>query len=148
MSNNYIKTQLDSYSLIKCDASINPSSDVLMLKFTGIYHPGSEGNGDGMFMLATTAAYCAIHEPASLIVDLLDLNYQWGNTILKTLNYFWEQGKDDSEKEKQIVIVAQGVTRNALQQVQANALCGKRIFTETLDQAKIQAEDAAKQYLE
>lgn len=147
MSPNYTKIELTAYSSIKCNVLVNQDGTVLVLAFAGNYRAGSDGNGDGLFMCAMTAAYCAMLEPASLVLDLSDLNYKWGNTILKTVNYFWEHGKDPDEQQKLLVVVSNNETRKALDALEMQIRSGNRAYADTIEHGIYQAEKAADQYL-
>ena len=50
-------------------------------------------------------SYYFLFEPIAVIIDLQELQYEWGNTILKTLNLFSEIGRDEYEKRKHTFII-------------------------------------------
>src|SRR5687768_5273505 len=114
---NKLLTQVDlsKYSALQASVFLTLDNTVIVAKFQGVYRHGSEGNGDGLFMAATIAAYVAIWNPLGLILDLRELQYEWGNTILKSVNFFSEYGRDPEEQAKRIIIVTTGATRAALQ---------------------------------
>jgi hypothetical protein len=148
MSANTFETiNLAAYSKLHCDAAVSSDSAVLLLRFSGDYRPGSDGNGDGLFMAAMTAAYCSLFDPTSLVLDLLHLNYRWGNTIARTTNFFWETGRDDDERSRSVVIVATGATRSALESLDRQVTSGTRSYAESVDRAVELAEAAAREYL-
>lgn len=57
-----------------------------ILTFCGNYKHGSQGNVDGFYMEEVTS--CALKHVLvkSLMVDLRDLEYSWGNTIINTIS--------------------------------------------------------------
>lgn len=134
-------------STIQGEASVSDDRNVLLLSFRGCYRKGSEGNGDGMFMCAMTAAYCEMVEPASLVLDFTNLEYEWGNTILRTLNFFWEHGRDVDERERLVVIVSTGQTSESLCSLNKTIVAGNRHFTDSLEKGITAAEQAAADYL-
>ena len=138
---------LAAYSKLHCEAAVRSDTAVLLLRFSGDYRPGSDGNGDGLFMAAMTSAYCSLFEPTSLVLDLQQLNYSWGNTIARTANFFWETGRDDDERSRTVVIIATGATRAALESLDRQVTSGTRIYAESVDGALEIAEAAACEYL-
>ncbi len=56
------------------------------LMFYGNYKRGSEGNADGFFMEEVTSYTLSREFVKSLIVDLRELDYSWGNTINNTIS--------------------------------------------------------------
>jgi hypothetical protein len=85
---------------------------VAVLAFTGTYGYGSQGNGDGRFMTAMVHAAIEAWSPNGIILDLRELAYEFGNTILSAI----DAGRDD-ENEGWItptVIVASDSSRTGL----------------------------------
>ncbi|WP_113661530.1 hypothetical protein [Pedobacter nanyangensis] len=56
------------------------------LIFSGVYKQGSKGNVDGYFMEAVVNCTIKHELVKSLIVDLQDVDYTWGNTIINTMS--------------------------------------------------------------
>jgi hypothetical protein len=52
------------------------------LVFSGNYRCGSEGNADGDFMTNITGKVLSYENIKTLLVDLKNLQYSWGNTII------------------------------------------------------------------
>jgi len=138
---------LNCGSAIKCEASLGEDGSVLLLRFAGTYRRGSEGNGDGLFMCAMAAAYYDITEPASIVLDFAELRYEWGNTISRTLNFFWEHGRDDDERNRQVVVIATGETLDALRALDKTINSGVRSFADSLEVGIANAQQAASAYL-
>jgi hypothetical protein len=141
------KIQLNDYSLLKASFASACDDTVLVAKFEGDYRHGSSGSNDGLFMAATLAAHFALLEPVCLVLDLRELRYEWGNTILKAINFFYEFGRDEEEKNKGVVIVASKTVRNALAGLEQLLTSGRRIYCEDFDEALSIAEREAKAYL-
>src|ERR1700747_1694426 len=53
----------------------------LVLKFSGVYGIGSEGNGDADFMLAITRAATSVWHCHAVVFDLRELAYEWGDSF-------------------------------------------------------------------
>lgn len=68
---------------------------VIVLAFAGTYGYGSRGNGDGRFMSAMVHAAIDAWSPNGIILDLRELAYECGNTILSAIN----AGRDDENKK-------------------------------------------------
>jgi hypothetical protein len=59
----------------------NPFCYTLMAKFIGKYRPGSAGSPDAHFILEMTKMAVGIWQPAALVLDLSDLQYEWGDEM-------------------------------------------------------------------
>ena len=55
--------------------------DLLVVKFSGRYRNGSSGNPDALFMSAMAEAGIVAWGPAGLILDLRELEYEWGDLL-------------------------------------------------------------------
>jgi len=93
-----------SFEVIKQEKSYAPS--VLLVKFTGSYRDGSEGAPDAALMkgIMDTAIY--LWEPETLLIDLSEFEYSWGDDIDNAL--------DDPDKRIPYVIVIGVKCREAL----------------------------------
>ena len=60
------------------------------------------------------ASYYFIYEPVSIIIDIRELEYDWGNTILKSINFFKETGRDEDEKNRQVIIIVSPANKEAI----------------------------------
>ncbi|MBS1910963.1 MAG: hypothetical protein JST22_03160 [Bacteroidetes bacterium] len=138
---------LSDLSALKSAVSSALDGTVMIARFEGRYRRGSQGNGDGLFMAAILAAYFAVLDPVCLVLDLRDFDYEWGNTILKAINFFYEYGRDADEKDKAVVIVATGETRRSLDTLEQTIKSGKRIYCEGIEDAMSSAEEEARSYL-
>ncbi|WP_193726845.1 hypothetical protein [Paenibacillus guangzhouensis] len=84
-----IKTEqksLEELSSIQYEVHLGSSNtvdylEIMILKFTGIYGYGSDGNSDAAYMTAIGKAVLEAWEPGGLIIDLRDLTYDWGDRI-------------------------------------------------------------------
>lgn len=138
---------LSDMSPLKASISSALDGAVMVARFEGNYRHGSKGNGDGLFMAATLAAHFAVLDPVCLVLDLRDFSYEWGNTILKAVNFFFEYGRDTDEKNRTVVIVATGGTRRSLDTLERMIESGKRIYYESFGEALAAAEREANAYL-
>ncbi len=147
MATGLNKVALTDLSPLKASVSSACGGAVMVAKFEGDYRHGSQGNGDGLFMAATLAAHFVVLEPACLVLDLRDFGYEWGNAILKVINFFYEYGRDADERNKAVVIVATGATRQSLDALERMIKSGRRFYCDNLSEALVAAEREAKAYL-
>src|SRR5688500_10764632 len=54
---------------------------VLVMKFSGVYRVGCKGNPDASFMSAMQIAAREHWKPAGTVLDLSDLQYDWGDMM-------------------------------------------------------------------
>ncbi len=93
--------------IIKSSISVDSERTYLYAKFEGEYPVGSLGNGEGMFIFSKiSAAYFLFDTIVNIIVDLSDLEYKKGNTLLKAINFFEEIGRDLEEKDKKVIVIS------------------------------------------
>ena len=59
---------------------------VLVVSFSGTYGAGSQGNDDGIFISAVTLAGLAAFGGGCLVLDFTEMDYRWGNTLLKVFD--------------------------------------------------------------
>lgn len=64
-----------------CEFSTEHKLASLVLAFSGTYQVGSEGNGDAAYMIGVRRAAMAAWDAGSLVYDLRELKYEWGNAI-------------------------------------------------------------------
>lgn len=69
------------YRIFTCDLGGKHRTTALVLKFSGVYGIGSEGNGDAEFMRIICDAARSTWIPDAIIFDFRELSYQWGNSI-------------------------------------------------------------------
>jgi hypothetical protein len=53
----------------------------LIVRFSGVYRDGSEGNPDAKYMYAMAEAGIAAYDTDGVILDFENLSYQWGDRI-------------------------------------------------------------------
>ena len=111
---NFRNNNISAFSKIRYEASYSHDNTVLLLQFTGAYNPDGEGVFDGLYMHAMLAAHYFIYEPVAIILDLRDLEYTGGQTILKSINFFGVIGRNDDEYRKQVVIIASPANKDAI----------------------------------
>ena len=66
---------------LRGESTINPAYDILVVKFSGHYPDGSAGNASARFMYAMGNAALSAWDPSAVIIDLVDLHYQWGDML-------------------------------------------------------------------
>lgn len=111
---NFSKSRLHDFSKIKHEALYNEDRTVLMVKFSGYYNPDAEGVFDGLYMHAMLASHYFIYEPVTIILDLRELEYTGGQTILKSINFFGVIGRDELEQHKRVIIIASRENKAAI----------------------------------
>lgn len=82
---------------------VNEEGTILWAAYKGIYGHGSSGNADAEIMFRELAAAYFTINPITIVLDLRELEYTWGNTILKVINFFNEVGRGDEENEKKVI---------------------------------------------
>ncbi|MEL1244927.1 hypothetical protein AAEO56_11685 [Flavobacterium sp. DGU11] len=133
-------------SKIKCELSIDEEFKIIYCKFSGIYEIGSKGNMDGLFIFSKICSvYFLFDTIAVIILDLKELNYSFGNTLLKSLNFFEEIGRDKEEKEKEIIIIVSEQNQMSIGEVM-KMLTKNRVkvhhdYSEAINEAIIFAEN-------
>jgi len=141
------KIDFGRYSALRPSVFSVLDGAAIVVKFEGAYRRGSHGNGDGLFMAALLAAHFVLLEPICFILDLRALSYEWGNTILKAINFFDEYGRDEDEKAQPVIIVATDATREALESLERIVKSGRRIYCDDLEIALSIAEREIQEYL-
>ena len=87
---------------------------VLVVSFSGTYPPGSLGNPHGHFITRATIHGLAAFDPLCVLIDLRELQYTWGNTLLSVFEHVNRYMRyDDSEPKFPIVVVTSGKCRDA-----------------------------------
>ena len=82
-----------TYELMLERADTNLYHGTLVVKFTGTYRDGSTGNADAEFMRGITKTAIGLWQPASVVLDLSELKYEWGDQMLEVIGAGGEQGK-------------------------------------------------------
>ena len=143
----YYKVDLSKYSNIEASFSVNEDNTIILAKFSGLYKKGSLGNGDGTFMFSTLVSYYFMVEPITIILDLEDLEYEWGNRIIKAINFFSEIGRDDDERAKAIVIILSAKNETAIKQIEPLFNRGGRMYCHSLEEADSMSLEVVREYL-
>ena len=138
------KIDTEFNSKIITSSLLSEDGRILIVKFKGEHRIGSEGNPDSLYMFSELLKLYFIFEPLLVIVDLSELNYKWGNTILKITNFFNEIGRDTDEKNKLVIIVYSVQNKEPLIQLNSLLQEGRREFCENITKA----ESLAKIYVE
>ena len=88
---------------------------VLVVSFAGQYPTGSEGNPHGHFIAHATIHGLSAFNPWCLILDMRELSYQWGNSLLAVFDDAdrYMSGDDDSPVRFPIVVVTSSKCRDA-----------------------------------
>lgn len=78
--------KLADLSKVKYEVHIGNSNiraylKIMILKFIGSYGDGSSGNSDARYMSAIGKAALEAWGPSGVIIDLSELNYQWGDEL-------------------------------------------------------------------
>lgn len=147
-SNELKKIELTNYSKLKCIFSTNEENTILYAEISGIIKTGSEGNLDSLYLFSNLVAHYFVFEPISLILDLRNLEYTWGNTILKALNFFYEIGRDNEEKNKTIIIVVPQKNEKPILEILKSVNQGNRIICNNYEAAIEIASKKVREYLD
>ncbi len=141
------RIEIDSFSQIKIDVHSIQDNKILVFKFSGKYRSGSEGNSDGLFMFSSVTSHYFVYEPITIILDLSSLEYTWGNTLLKSINFFNEVGRDEEEKNKGLIIVPSNMNKEKLVELTKMASPSKMIISDTFDKAINEAQEIVTEFL-
>ena len=60
---------------------LSSHKDILVVKYSGKYGFGSSGNSDAKFMYAKGCFGLAAIEPLGVLIDLSELEYEWGDML-------------------------------------------------------------------
>mgnify|MGYP001268968345 CR=1 FL=1 len=145
---NLVKIDLERFKNIICDFAITDDNTILYINVSGNYKSGSEGNFDGLYLFSLISAYYFVYEPVCIIIDLRNLRYTWGNTILKALNFFNEVGRDDDERKKLITIIYSSENQSPITDLLKMASEGNRILCGNFDEAIAASIKNVQEYLE
>jgi hypothetical protein len=72
-----------TYEIYTCPFEKHSYGEALIVSFKGVYGYGSQGNGDAVFMEAIIKAALTAFEPLGLIIDLREMQYEWGDLIVR-----------------------------------------------------------------
>lgn len=81
-SMNLERLSLGDMSELRIDYLMEPRRWVLVVKVSGCYRPGSQGNPDARYIRAMVTAGLIAYDPVCLILDFSQLEYTWGNSLL------------------------------------------------------------------
>ena len=136
------------YSEISSHFAIGDEGAMLIATFVGKYGKGSAGNGDGIFMFAQLAAHYFVFEPFVIILDLRKLEYLWGNTLSKSLHFYHEIGRDNCERGRLMLVVAEGDSLKAMKGLCEVIPGGKTVFCNTIEDCFREARSEIVRFLE
>ena len=114
---NFRKSIIKSYSKIDHEAYYSEDNSVLMVKFSGYYNPDAEGFFDGVYMHSILASHYFAYGAISIILDLRELDYTGGHTILRSLNFFRVIGRDELDYKKKVIVIASRENKPAIDEV-------------------------------
>lgn len=114
---DFRKSIIRSHSKIDHEAYYNEDNTVLMVKFSGYYNPDAEGVFDGIYMHSILASHYFAYGAIAIIIDLRELDYTGGHTILKTINFFRVIGRDEHDYKKQVIVIASRENKPAIDEV-------------------------------
>lgn len=141
------RVDLKKFSAIDCQFSISQDQTLLYIKIAGSYQEGSEGNCDGNYIFSQIVAYYFVYESICLVMDVSELQYTTGNTLLKSLDFFNEIGRDEDERNKPIVVVCSEVNENSITSLLHLKRAEKHYISMDLNEALKSASALVMQYL-
>ncbi len=142
---------------IGCQYSMPDPADThdihaLVVSYAGTYPRGSEGNAHAGFI--AIAAMHGLHafEPDCIVLDFRALDYQWGNAMLRVfqdIGQFMDGGRESGVPNFPVVVVAQGLTADALSSLLSPAGSDRNeiLFTD-VDEAIENGIDRAREWLD
>ena len=85
------------------------SNDILVIKYSGVYRFGSGGSADAAFMLALAKAAISYTDPDGIVLDISELDYQWGDDFEMVFslgsNSYPAPSKDEADQESEVLYV-------------------------------------------
>ena len=145
---NFFKSDIEKWTQLKAEIVVEEELPVMIARFTGIYRRGSEGNPDGNFMFAKLNEHASIWDPACIILDLRELEYTFGNTLLNSLRFFAVTNKLEADQLLVIVVVS-SKCREAIEGLLGAFVKNHPIdLLEDMDEALKRAEKMIKEYLD
>jgi len=107
---------------LRCQFSVVDRQDdskvpVLTIEFSGDYPEGSQGNKHGEYIAAMGLLGASIFDPWAIILDFRNLNYRWGNTLLKVfqdLSRFMDAENQPGEPEFPVIVVTSEKSRGGI----------------------------------
>ena len=143
------KIELNKYSEITSKLYLDEEFKLLIGKFEGLYRNGSKGNLDGLYIFSKLNSIYFLYDTISVVLcDFRALNYSYGNTLLKSLNYFNEIGRDLEEKRKKVVVVLSENNEKSIKDLLKFINASTCICFLSYEDALSYANDAAVNYLE
>ncbi|SRX75278.1 hypothetical protein [Aequorivita antarctica] len=118
MKDSLIEIDIEKYSEIKSLIFLDSDQKFFVGSFTGGYKYGSLGNNDGLYIYSKLVAVYFLYDTLSaLVLDFRNLDYSFGNTLLKSLNFFYETCSDDDEKLKKIAVIVSQKNKIAIEEL-------------------------------
>lgn len=146
---NFTKIKIEENTAIKSNVFINEECNMILAAFEGDYHLGSKGNLDGLFIFSKiTSSYFLYDTISVILLDFRNLNYRFGNTLLKSLNFFEEIGRDEEEKNKMVFIVVSKLNTNPILDLLNMKVKKNHFVYEDYDEAIKDCLYHARKYLE
>jgi hypothetical protein len=108
---------LHDLSTLTCRLSgvdLDDRTTVLIAAFHGQYGHGSAGNGDAAFMNANVLAGLAAYRPLCVILDLREMSYTWGNSLLNLFQDVETLRGDGGPIPFPILVVTSDLCRDAI----------------------------------
>lgn len=78
------------FELFSGSSRSSEGQEIGIVKFYGTYRIGSQGNPDAVFMRAVIHMFAEVCEPEAIILDLSELDYQWGDKMILILGHLIE----------------------------------------------------------
>lgn len=104
---------LSALSDLRYIYSTTEDDSVLVVAFSGSYGVGSRGNDDGTFISAVTLAGLVAFGGGCLVLDFADMDYTWGNTLLKVFDDVRQYKDEPGEPAYPVLVVTSDRSREA-----------------------------------
>lgn len=104
---------------LRCNFSIPEREEelldeILVVSFVGVYPPGSQGNAHATYMSAMALQALAAFDPVCLILDLSDLSYVWGDSLLGVFQAIGQYTNEPGETPPPLLTVTGPKSTKAL----------------------------------
>ncbi|MCK8482269.1 hypothetical protein [Psychroserpens algicola] len=99
------KINYDKEKDIAVSFKIDEDFQFLYCKASGKIKKGSLGNNSADYLFGKICQYYFQTQCYILILDFSELEYEFGDRLRKSINFFKEIGRDEAEKENPILLI-------------------------------------------
>ena len=151
-----IEKHIDKPDGIECryfmpDSKISKEIDILILRVDGIYPDGSLGNSHAAYISIMAVQGLQAFNPEAFVLDLRNLEYRWGNSllgVLQNVSRLMDSGKEDNEPYFPIFVTTSDKSAGFVSLVTPSSGKVPEWHFKDIDEAINKAIDAGKEWIE